>query len=69
MITVFVGYDPREAVAFNVLAHSIHRRASVPVAIAPLMLSQLRAIYARERHPLQSTDFSFSRFLAPHLSG
>ena len=69
MITVFVGYDPREAVAFSVLAHSIHARASVPVGIAPLMLRQLTGIYTRERHALQSTDFSFSRFLAPHLSG
>lgn len=69
MIRVFVGYDPREAVAFSVLAHSINVRASQPVGIAPLMLSQLDRIYIRERHPLQSTDFSFSRFLTPYLSG
>ncbi len=69
MIRVFIGYDPREAVAYNVLAHSIHVRASEPVSIAPLMLSQLKSVLTRERHPLQSTDFSFSRFLAPHLSG
>ncbi|MGE5522561.1 MAG: hypothetical protein ACM3SS_02520 [Rhodospirillaceae bacterium] len=68
MIRVFIGYDPREAVAYNVLGYSIHRRASAPVSIAPLMLSQLKAIYKRERHPLQSTDFSFSRFLAPYLA-
>lgn len=68
MINIYIGYDGREAAAFNVLAHSIHRRASVPVTIAPLMLSQLRGLFHRERHPLQSTDFSFSRFLAPHLS-
>lgn len=69
MIRVFVGYDPREAVAYNVLAHSINRRASRPVAIAPLMLSQLGRLMWRERHPLQSTDFSFSRFLTPYLCG
>jgi len=68
MIRVFIGYDPREAVAYNVLAHSIQARASEPVAIAPLMLSQLKAVLTRERHPLQSTDFSFSRFLTPYLS-
>ncbi len=68
MINVFIGYDPREAVAFSVLAHSIHTRASEPVTIAPLMLSQLKSILTRERHPLQSTDFSFSRFLTPYLS-
>jgi hypothetical protein len=69
MIRIFIGYDPREAVAFSVLAHSIHTRATQPVAIAPLMLSQLDGLLWRERHPLQSSDFSFSRFLTPHLCG
>ncbi len=69
MIRIFIGYDPREAIAFSVLAHSIHARATQPVAIAPLMLSHLSGVLTRERHPLQSTDFSFSRFLTPHLSG
>ena len=69
MIQVYIGYDPREAVAFNVLSYSIQVRASEPVTIAPLMLSQLKKVLWRERHPLQSTDFSFSRFLVPLLSG
>ncbi len=69
MIRVFIGFDAREPVAFSVLAHSIHARASQPVSITPLMLSQLGADFSREVHPLQSTEFSFSRFLVPHLSG
>ena len=32
------------------------------------MLTQLKQIMTRERHPLQSTDFSFTRFLTPYLS-
>ena len=68
MIRIFIGYDAREAVAYSVLAHSINVRASQPVAIAPLMLGQLKSVFTRERHPLQSTDFSFSRFLTPYLS-
>ena len=69
MIRIFIGYDPREAVSFSVLAHSIHRRASQPVSITPLMLSQLQSVFSRERDPKQSTDFAFSRFLVPYLSG
>ncbi len=69
MIRVFIGYDPREAAAFGVLSHSIHARSSMPVAITPLMLSELKGIYRRARDPLQSTDFSFSRFLTPYLCG
>lgn len=67
MIRVFIGYDQREAAAFSVLEHSIHRRASRPVAVAPVMLEQLKGVYKRERNPLQSTDFSFSRFLVPWM--
>ena len=68
MIRVFIGHDPREAVAFNVLASSIQDRASAPVAVTALRLSQLGGLRTSERHPLQSTDFSFSRFLTPCLS-
>ena len=68
LIRMFIGYDPREAVSFSVHAHSIQRHASRPVAVIPLMLSQLGGLLWRERHPKQSTDFSFSRFLAPYLS-
>jgi len=67
MIRVFIGFDPVETISFHVLAHSIHARASEPVSVSPLMLSQLSGVMTRERHPLQSTDFSFSRFLTPYL--
>jgi hypothetical protein len=69
VIRVFIGFDPREVVAYNVLAHSIRSRSSRPVAITALALSQLTDVLTRERHPLQSTEFSFSRFLTPYLSG
>lgn len=68
MFQVFIGYDPREAVAYHTLAHSILRRASVPVAIAPVMQSQLKGLYTRSRGPTESTEFSLTRFLVPALS-
>lgn len=68
-IKVCIGYDPREAVAYHVLAHSILSRSSMPVAFVPIALSTLKDEMWRERNPLQSTDFSFSRFLAPYLCG
>lgn len=68
MIRIFIGYDPREAITYSVLAHSILRHASQPVSITPLALNQLGEVYTRERNPLQSTDFSFTRFLTPYLS-
>jgi len=68
MIRVFVGYDSHLPALYNVLQHSIHARATKPVAVIPIILSQLKGVYNRERHPLASTEFSFSRFLVPHLS-
>ncbi len=67
MIRVFIGFDTVETVSYYVLSHSIQTRASEPVSITPLMLSQLSGVMTRQRHELQSTDFSFSRFLAPSL--
>lgn len=69
MIRVFVGYDSTLPVLYNVLQHSIQVRSSQPVSVVPIMLSQLRDVYRRDRHPLASTEFSFSRFLVPYLSG
>jgi hypothetical protein len=66
-IKVFIGYDENETVAFHVLAHSIMRHASKPVEIVPVVKSHMSAFYTRERSGLESTDFSFSRFLAPYL--
>jgi len=69
MIRIFIGYDRREAVGFQVLAHSVISRASEPVSITPIALQNLGTLYQREIDPLQSTEFSFSRFFAPYLAG
>lgn len=68
MLTVCIGYDRRESIAYHVLAHSIMRRASKPIRIVPLALPLLNSIYTRERSPMQSTDFTYSRFLTPFLA-
>ena len=67
MIRVFIGFDTVETVSYHVLSHSIQARCSEPVSITPLMLTQLSGLMTREHHNLQSTEFSFSRFLVPHL--
>lgn len=62
-IRVFIGYEPRQPIAYNVLQHSIVRHASRPVSITPLILKQLPI----KRRGL--TEFTFSRFLVPWLCG
>jgi phosphomannomutase len=64
-IPIFVGYDPREAIAYHVCANSIIRQASQPVAIIPLALN-LFSDYT-ETHTDGSNHFIYSRFLVPHL--
>lgn len=61
--TVFIGFDPRQPLAYNVLQYSIHEHASKPVNVVPLMLRQLPI----KRRGL--TEFTFSRFLSPYLCG
>ena len=64
-IPIFVGYDPREAIAYHTCANSIIRQASQPVAIIPLALN-LFTDYT-ETHTDGSNHFIYSRFLVPHL--
>jgi hypothetical protein len=68
VLTVYIGYDSRESEAFYTLAHSIWRRSSVPVSIAPLMQSQLKGLYTRPRGPTEATEFSLTRFMVPALA-
>jgi hypothetical protein len=60
-LQVFIGYDPRQPVAFTACAHSILRHSSVPVSITALHLKQLPI----KRRGL--TEFTYSRFLVPWL--
>jgi len=65
IIPVFVGYDPREAVAYHTCTNSIIRHASCPVAIVPVALNMF-ADYA-ETHTDGSNQFIYTRFLVPYL--
>lgn len=74
-LDVFIGYDPREAVAYHVCSNSIIRNSSKPVAIHPLALKNL-ADYKERHHPdtglttyPPTNQFIFSRFLVPSLMG
>lgn len=58
---IFIGTDPRQPIAWLVLANSIARHSSIPVEITPLVLSQLPIT----RQGL--TQFTYSRFLVPWL--
>ena len=64
-IPVFVGYDPREAIAFHTCVNSIIRHASQPVAIVPVALNLFRDY--EETHTDGSNHFIYTRFLVPHL--
>lgn len=60
-LRVFIGFDPRQPVAYQVLSHSILIRSSVPVSITPLVLSTLPI----KRRGL--TEFTYSRYMVPWL--
>jgi lipopolysaccharide biosynthesis glycosyltransferase len=70
-LRIFIGWDSREDIAYQVARQSILDNASIPVEITPIKLAQLVSdgIYTRDIDPLASTEFTYSRFLTPHLAG
>ena len=68
---VFIGYDSREDIAYQIAKHSIEQTCKYPeqLEIQPLKLKDLikQGHYTRDVDPLASTEFTFSRFLVPHL--
>jgi len=65
---VFIGYDPREAIAYHTMANSIIRHSTVPVAIHPIALQNFKSFYSDDGHTDGSNQFIYSRFLVPYLS-
>jgi lipopolysaccharide biosynthesis glycosyltransferase len=65
IIPIFVGYDPREAIAYHACVNSIIRNASKPVAIVPVALGLFKDY--KETHTDGSNHFIYTRFLVPHL--
>lgn len=70
-LPVYVGYDRREDIAYQVCRQSLIRNASLPVNVVPLIQDDLRArgLYTRGVDPLASTDFTYTRFFVPFLTG
>lgn len=69
-LKVFVGYDSREDIAWQVCRHSLLRHAREPLQVVPIRQSVLRelCLYTRPADPSASTEFSLTRFLAPYLA-
>jgi lipopolysaccharide biosynthesis glycosyltransferase len=65
---IYVGYDTREDIAYQVCEHSIYSN-STDAQVVPLNQQSLRQDkwYWRELDKLASTEFTFTRFLIPAL--
>jgi lipopolysaccharide biosynthesis glycosyltransferase len=66
---VFVGYDTREDIAYQVCKHSIESKSKL-ADVRPLKQQELRDAgwYTRPIDKLASTEFTFTRFLIPELT-
>ena len=69
-LRVFIGWDPKQAVAYDVARYSLVRHSSITLEVIPLKQSELResGMYWRPRDPLASTEFTYTRFLVPYLA-
>ena len=70
-LRVFVGWDSREDIAWQVCRTSLLRNASTPIEVRPLRQARLReaGLYKKPVDPLASTEFTYTRFLVPHVAG
>lgn len=68
---IYVGWDSKEDIAYQTCRQSLLSNSSVPLKITPLKQHNLRRdeIYWRDVDPLASTEFTFTRFLVPALTG
>ena len=64
MLTLYVGYDPREAAVFHVFCQSVIEHASGPVAFVPLHKPML-AYFDGQRDGTNA--FIYSRYLIPQM--
>jgi len=65
---IYVGYDTREKLAYDVCKYSIHKH-NPDIEVLPLKLKTMRelGIYTRDVDAKASTEFTFSRFFVPYL--
>lgn len=70
-LRVFIGWDQREDIAYQVARQSLLNHATIPVEVSPIKLDDMVAqgLYTRAIDPLATTEFTYSRFLVPHLAG
>ena len=68
---IFVGWDSREDIAYQVCRHSLLKRSSIPLDVRPIVQSELReqGLYSKAPDKLASTEFTYTRFFVPHLAG
>jgi lipopolysaccharide biosynthesis glycosyltransferase len=65
MLRIFIGWDSRFPEPADVLRYSLLKHSSIPLEINYLKLPELGL--ERQHDPLASTEFTYSRFLLPHL--
>ena len=66
-LRIFIGWDSRFPEPADVLKYSLLKHSSIPLDIQYLELDKLGL--HRTHDPLASTEFTYSRFLVPHLCG
>ena len=67
---VFIGYDSREDIAYQVAHHSLLRRTDQEVSVHPIRQAAVRelGLYTRPVDAAATTEFSLTRFLTPYLA-
>jgi len=63
---IFLGYDPTQQIACDVLKYSLEKHASEPIDVQAIDQDKIPD-WQRPVDPLASTPFTYTRFLVPYL--
>jgi lipopolysaccharide biosynthesis glycosyltransferase len=63
---IFIGYDPEQDIASEVLEYSLEKHTTEPLDLRRLDAEKLTE-FDRPVDPLASTPFTYTRFLVPYL--
>jgi hypothetical protein len=63
---IYLGYDPNQHIAYEVLKYSLEKHATEPIEVNPIGAETVPE-FDRPVDPLASTPFTYARFLVPYV--
>ena len=63
MLSIFIGYDPKEAIAYHACVQSIIENTTIPVSITPLKLSMFKCTIYNLDPKIVAKSYAINMFI------